>query len=415
MRLLIAVLFLIPTAQAASLVELESPAGVDSMAPSLVALDDGRAVLSWLAAAGSGHALRFAVFDGKRFGAESEVARGEDWFANWADTPAIHVLPGGDWLAHWLVKSGPATYAYDIAMARSVDAGSSWSAAFSPHADGTLTEHGFVSYYDRDDHRAGVVWLDGRETVSDVDVSPDDQTHAHHQGAGAMTLRTATIGPDAEVADPTLLDSRVCDCCQTAAAMTAEGPIVIYRGRTEGELRDIRIVRFSGGQWTAPALLHRDNWEIGGCPVNGPALAAKGSQVIASWFTMADGRPRVQVARSEDAGLQFHLIETLGDGSAMGRVDLAWLASGFVVSWLDQRETGAQLMLSRFSSDGRHLESVPLIGADPTRVSGFPRLLGLESGALLVAWTAPGTDRRPRVRVAELRIRDNRASAAPAD
>lgn len=402
MRLLLALLFLVSSAQAARLVELESPAGPGSLAPSLVALDERRAVLAWLEVVDAGHALRFSMFDGERFGEVSEIARGDDWFANWADMPAIHILPNGDWLAHWLVKSGPATYAYDIVMARSSDEGGSWSEVFSPHDDGTLTEHGFVSYFDWDDERAGVAWLDGRETAGAGADDGHANGHGHHHGAGAMTLRFAAIGPQGEVTDPVLLDPRVCDCCQTAAAMTAEGPVVIYRGRDEGEVRDIRLVRFSNGQWSRPVVLHDDGWQIGGCPVNGPALIADGSRVLAAWFTMAGGRPRVRVALSEDAGRDFELLETLGEGSALGRVDLSWLDGEFVVSWMNQGDDGAQLMLSHFSSDGGHQQSVPMARTDPARISGFPRLLRLESQLLLLAWTEPGADRRPAVRVALL-------------
>ena len=30
-----------------------------------------------------------------------------------------------------------------------------------------------------------------------------------------------------------------CDCCQTDAALTARGPLLVYRGRTPDEIRDI--------------------------------------------------------------------------------------------------------------------------------------------------------------------------------
>ena len=40
-----------------------------------------------------------------------------------------------------------------------------------------------------------------------------------------------------------VLDARACDCCQTDAAMTSAGPVVVYRNRTEEEIRDIYIAR----------------------------------------------------------------------------------------------------------------------------------------------------------------------------
>jgi len=44
------------------------------------------------------------------------------------------------------------------------------------------------------------------------------------------------------------LDTRVCECCQTSVAMTAEGPVVVYGdcSEAEKEIRDISIVRLEG-------------------------------------------------------------------------------------------------------------------------------------------------------------------------
>ena len=89
---------------------------------------------------------------------------------------------------------------------------------------------------------------------------------------------------------------------QTAAAVTAEGPIVAYRDRSEGEIRDIYISRLAGGTWSEPAPVHRDNWKIAACPVNGPALSANGRQVAIAWFTAQGEEGHVFAAFSSDPG-----------------------------------------------------------------------------------------------------------------
>jgi len=86
-----------------------------------------------------------AEFDGESVGPAQEISRGNNFFANWADTPGLRVGRDGQWLAHWLVRSGRGTYAYDVVMALSDDQGRHWSDPFSPHDDGTLTEHNPVS------------------------------------------------------------------------------------------------------------------------------------------------------------------------------------------------------------------------------------------------------------------------------
>ena len=52
-----------------------------------------------------------------------------------------------------------------------------------------------------------------------------------------MTLRAASINNNNQILEEYLLDARVCDCCQTDVAMTQDGPIVIYRDRSEDLVR----------------------------------------------------------------------------------------------------------------------------------------------------------------------------------
>ena len=143
---------------------LETPAGTASLAPRLTTTSGGDPVLTWLEKSAGGHRLLFSRFDGRAFEPPQLIREGQDFFANWADTPGLVVLPNGTWLAHWLQKSGQGTFAYDVMVAGSGDQGATWGQAYSPHRDGTLTEHGFVSAYAANADRAGLVWLDGRET-----------------------------------------------------------------------------------------------------------------------------------------------------------------------------------------------------------------------------------------------------------
>ena len=92
---------------------------------------------------------------------------GDNWFVNWADFPSLATLPDGTLLAHWLRKSGPGTFTYDVQLAVSRDAGATWSEPLVPHRDGTESEHGFVSMAPEAGDRMCVAWLDGRSTVGD--------------------------------------------------------------------------------------------------------------------------------------------------------------------------------------------------------------------------------------------------------
>ena len=61
---------------------LPSPAAPGSAEPSLVTGADGRVYMSWLEPADSGHALRFAVLQGKTWSQPRTIRAGRDFFVN---------------------------------------------------------------------------------------------------------------------------------------------------------------------------------------------------------------------------------------------------------------------------------------------------------------------------------------------
>lgn len=352
--------------------ELRVPASAGSLAPRLHAPEGRAPVLSWLEPAGDGHALRFARFVKGGFSAPLTAATGTDWFANWADTPSVIALDDGRLAAHWLEKSGPGTYSYDIRLAFSGDRGATWSAPATPHTDETKTEHGFARLFD-DRDELGAVWLDGR-----------------HTGEGdPMTLRYGRVDGRGRLLAARELDGRVCDCCMTGVAKTSAGLLVVYRDRSEAEIRDIyRVLRTEEG-WTGPLPVHRDGWEIPGCPVNGPAVAADGDRVAVAWFTAAGNRPKVKLAFSRDGGRAFdEPIVVDGTGPA-GRVDVVLDPEGRAwIIWLDSDTEPGRVRLQRFAPGGGASQPVEITRVDAGRASGFP-VMGRIPEGLLIAWTDP--------------------------
>lgn len=368
---------------------IEVPAAAGAALPFAAAGPDG-IVLSWTEPTPAGHALRFAQWTGAGWSAVGTVAEGADWFVNWADFPSV--VPLGNVLAaHWLQRSGPGRYSYDVLATLSRDGGATWSPPLRPHADGTETEHGFVTIFAHDGAPAAV-WLDGRAFAG-----AGHDGHGDHAG-GEMQVRFARL-PDGDApAAETVLDERACDCCQTAVAVTADGPVVFYRDRSAEEIRDISVTRLVGGRWTPPAAVHRDGWQIAGCPVNGPAADADGRDVVVAWFTAADEDPRVNVAFSSNAGASFGAPVRIDGGAALGRVDVILLEGGraFVV-WLENDGEGAALRGRVVDRRGAGAPRT-LAATSAQRASGFPRM-ARRNGEVLLAWTEPGDPSRVRAAV----------------
>ena len=373
--------------------ENDSPTVSDSREPELHATTDGRRVLlSWVEKVGEKrYALRFAARDERGWSETRTVAEGENWFVNWADFPSLVELADGSLAAHWLVKSGPGTYSYDVNISRSADGGKTWGKPITPHTDRTKTEHGFVSLLPLPDGRLGAAWVDGRALK-------DLKEGAEEEGPlpVSMALRYAAIDAEGRLSDEATLDERICECCQTSAALTAEGPFIVYRDRSATEVRDNYFVRREGDSWGAPRPVGTDNWEINGCPVNGPSVSAEGRRVAVAWFTGEGDDPRVQLAFSTDAGATFGKPTRVDDGKVMGRVDVVLLADGSaLVCWMAGDEEGGANLVRRVSPDGTLGPVAVISESSVSRASGFPRM-ARSGDTVYFAWTQFGKPSRVR-------------------
>ena len=382
-----------------------SPTGVDAAEPFVGSGPDGQMTLSWLERnADSSVALRLATLapDGATWSAPTEIVRRTDLFVNWADFPSVVALGEGRLLAHWLQRSGDGRYAYDVHLSESRDGGATWGASAFPHAAGVPAEHGFVTILPTGNGGANILLLDGTAgaLLKDSIRASTGKEPAEGHG-GAMQLGFANWA-DGAVTTTRMLDPRTCDCCQTASAMTSKGPIVVYRDRSDDEIRDMSVVRLVNGEWTAPAPLHNDGWKIDYCPVNGPATSAIGDTVVAVWFTGAQDTSRVNVVFSTDAGATFSAPVRADDGLPAGRVDVEMLSGdAALVSWIE-RVGGdtAQVRARIVRRDGRVEPHVVVSPSSGTRSSGFPRMARTDDG-VLIAWTIPG--KPSRVELARIR------------
>jgi hypothetical protein len=374
------------------IVGVPSPAGPGSTEPNLALAADGGILLSWVEPAGdSTHALRFSQWQDSAWSSPRTIVRRSDFWLNWADFPTMASL-GGDLLAaHWPQRSGEGRYDYDVRISLSQDGGASWSDGIVPHPSSRLGEHGFVAMAWVNDSLLAI-WLDGRGY---------DTTNAG--ATRAMALVSRTVSPNGGLGDERTVDARACDCCQTDMAITARGPVVVYRDRSDDEIRDLVLSRREPSGWTAPHAIYDDGWHVNYCPVNGPAVAARDSRVVAAWFTAPNDSPLVRVAFSDDDGDTFAAPVRVDDGDPVGRVDVALLPDGSAaVTWLERvGAEGAEVRVRRVLPDGTRGEAAVIGGSSAARASGFPRM-GVAGDAIVFAWTQPGD--APRVQTALARL-----------
>jgi hypothetical protein len=137
-------------------------------------------------------------------------------------------------------------------------------------------------------------------------------------------------------------------------------------------------------------LVCRDDWKIAGCPVNGPSIAAAGKHVAVAWFTAAEGKSRVKLALSHDAGSSFDEPIMIDKGSPLGRVEVVMRDDGRAfVCWLTHAEDTGAIRVRSIAVDGTVLPSVTIAASGTGRRNGFPQMVCV-GNELVFAWTNDG-------------------------
>jgi hypothetical protein len=353
-----------------------------SMQPQITASDRG-VVLSWLEQKDASATLKFSELTSDAWAAAKTIASSETWFISDADVPTVMRMSDGTLVAATYPLIDYQLEAYDLRLSYSKDDGKTWSRPIAPHHDKTKTQHGFASLFEMPDRSLGVVWLDGR-----------DMELSKAKDGGAMDVYFAAFDSSWKQTAESSINARVCECCQTSVATTADGPIVAFRDRTADDIRDIHVTRIDSGKWTDAVSVHDDKWKIDACPVNGPAVAARGTDAAVAWFTALDDNGKAYAAFSHDSGRTWGSPIRLDDGSALGHVDIELLDDGSAVAtWVEFANERSQFRARKVQASGERSKAVVLAGEGEARVSGYPRM-AKRGTDLVFAWTessGPGT------------------------
>lgn len=351
--------------------------GSNNAQPNLVSTN-GTLSMSWISSLEENESiLYFSNYKDNRWTEPKNIASGNDWFVNWADFPA-HAINKDLIITSYLKKSGSGTYHYDVILNLQNSSGKNIKDDFLLNTDGINAEHGFVSITPNNDKGFFITWLDGRNTI-------EKELDGSHK---PMTIRFAEITNNGDIINESELDAATCDCCQTSISMTNKGPIVVYRDRSNKEVRDIYSTRNIKGVWETPALLNNDGWVINGCPVNGPKVVSSLKNLAVAWFTVVNDKPIVNVSFSKNDGDSFQKPIVLNDNGAIGRVDVVFLNNKeVVVSYMEFDDLGTYLRIKKVSIDGKVSKPITISKIDGGRNTGVPQL-ELLNDEIFIVWTS---------------------------
>jgi hypothetical protein len=181
-----------------------------------------------------------------------------------------------------------------IKLARSRDGGRTFTEPLTLHGAAAAGDRGWPALAVDPRGRAHAMWLDHRGLASAKHQGATHQSGTVYDGV-AMAQRSglyySSAGPAPAVERE--LTPGVCYCCKTAVVVARDGAVyAAWRHVYPGNIRDIAMTvsRDGGATFAAPARVSDDQWQLNGCPDDGPALAADSSGTVhIVWPTVIGG------------------------------------------------------------------------------------------------------------------------------
>jgi hypothetical protein len=378
-----------------------SAEGVNAAEPSVAVAPGGAVYVAW-AGHGAGKAadVWLARFDekGQRAGELVRVNRVAGEAAAWrGDPPEVAVADDGAVYVAWTARAAETGHATTLYLSASRDGGKSFDAPVKVNDDAGAGVHGMHSLALGRDGRVYLAWLDERnlhthEEMKTVGTAGAKQASGGMHGEQNREVFFAasadggrTFAPNRRVA------SEACPCCKTALAISPEGRIYLgWRQVLPGDFRHIAVAASADGGETfnAPTIVSDDRWELRGCPVSGPALAAgDGETLRVLWYTAGEaGRPGLYSAESSDGGRTFAPRRAVREGTLRGTPLLLKDERGGLVAVFE----GAGESGSNGLWQARLGEAMSGAGGAPLIAGGEAVAAAVSNGRLNVAYVAQG-------------------------
>ena len=111
------------------------------------------------------------------------------------------------------------------------------------------------------------------------------------------------------------------------------------------------------------------------------------NNIAVSWFTVYEGKPRVNLSFSKSYGSSFDAPIQINDHNAIGRVDVVYLNDKEVlVSYMEDDDFDTYLRLKKVSIDGKVSKPITISKIDSGRNTGVPQLEILND-EIFIVWT----------------------------
>ena len=300
-----------------------------------------------------------------------------------------------------------------IRIARSTDGGRTFSPARYTHDPSLSGARGWETVTLGPKGVVHALWLDGRE--ANKKIAALRHKGMPHKGQPPQEIYHGTLAADGRMIETRIAED-VCFCCKTAVAVDARGGVfTAWRHVFPGSMRDIAFAKSTDGgrHFTPHVRVSEDNWELNGCPEDGPSLAVDPSGVIhIAWTTVVnEGEPYKALfyATSRDGKVFSPRTRVPTNRTATpGHPQLVLTSNGGAAIAFDESLSGARrVSLARVTRNGDIQPPHVLSGDDS---ASHPVIIQTTIGEVLVAWTSrPANSSNPST------IRLRRVSATNAE
>lgn len=185
---------------------------------------------------------------------------------------------------------------------------------------------------------------------------------------------------------PILIDKMACECCRVAIASDNLGGISIaYRDLLAGSIRDISISNSynNGDKFENLEGISDDQWEVAGCPHNGPSIYRDGDTTYLAWATGGE-KPGVHYAEYDRDGKESNRKSINSNGRF---IQLSALPNGTIIYAYNEDYKLENSFYTRVRvgkiDDEQHLEKEVTF---PKSESGYPVLKAIDDQNIIVAW-----------------------------
>jgi hypothetical protein len=347
-----------------------SAQGTEAAEPSAAAARDGTVYVAWVEHRGKEADVWLAHLDGegKPLGQPARVNPNAGGATAWrGDPPTVAVSAEGAVYVGWTARDESAEHATTLYLSTSRDGGRSFGPPSKVNDDPKPCDHGMHSLAVSGDGRVYVAWLDERDIERKEADPAQAPSHKHTESNRVVYFATSadggrTFSPNLRVA------GEVCPCCKTSLDVGDDGRVYVgWRQVLPGNFRHIAVASSNdGGQtFSPPVVVSDDRWELPGCPVSGPALAAGANGSLrVLWYTAGEaGRPGLYWSESNDGGRTFLPRRVLAEAGGRGTPALLKdEAGGLTAVW--EGVEGVNLAPVRMRPDGDSRVTAPAVVAE---------------------------------------------------